>query len=531
MKKIIIVLALLTTQVGFAQSGMEKLIQMALNRGADTNGICLIDNVKDKFIYEPDVIAYLQNRGCIILNSSSKRCFKFGNKEDVVDKVSFLNGKEGYEKYHHCNVRGTFYHPTPEPHYNRFAPLDFKKITSRMDTVPWSGKIVNGLLDGEGIATLGFVNGWCAIKCKFHCGIPVSKPEIIFSFPSNLDYASKFPFPRDYEKNKEELQLMLNRTYDATTDQTLRWAISENMKLYFEEEIRDKFEPEYEKALTLNSLKNMDYNAKIEFIKKFEIDKKIDELAEIKLNYEQLEKREGKIRKYVANDDKNLNYFLGWISKAKEIINVYNLARNYYDVVPPQGQKSYRRNIGMPSNSLFNIFVGGLDPEFKGKRVKNCIDNLNSVKDKIHDRQSPFCDFYNAIYPDIQAADHWINYELENALYKAYLKWRDNLPDMGGDSYQKYLDKMCDNCKINGKETTAPDGYEPEDDHWLWGHPARSKEKGIIVFQNGQTCEWEYIYFSDGRRIDVEGNYRGSYKNEKEMWDDLLAKCKERFCR
>ena len=529
MKKIVLVLVLLGSLTCSAQS-IDRLLDKAFKRGADANGVYTLDNTKDAFITESDLVSYLRDKkGYVVLNSNSKTCSRFGYEEQVFDKVRFLKGKDGYKIYNHCNSTGAFYRPNNSTDlYGRVSSTTLLEF--RTDNVDWSGKIVNGLLDGEGIGVLEFANSWCAITCEFQCGIPVSKPEIIFSLPSNLDYASKFPFPRDYGKNKEDMQLMLKRTYDATTDQTLRWAISENMKRLFEEEIRNKFEPEYEKALTLNSLKNMDYNAKIEFIKKFEIDKKIDELGEIKLNYEQLEKSEGKIRKFLANDDNNLNYFLGWLSKAKEIINVYNLARDYYDVVPPQGHKSYRRNIGMPSNSLFNIFIGGLDPEFKGKRVRNCIDDLNSVKDKVHDRQSPFYDFYNAIYPDIQAADHWINYELEGTLYKEYSQWRENLPDMGGDR-QKYLNEMCDKCKINGEKTTTPEGYIPEDDHWLWGRPAHSKEKGIIVLQNGETCEWEYTYFSDETRIDVEGDYRGSYKTEKEMWDHILANCKDRYCR
>ena len=515
-KKIVLVLVLLGSLTCSAQS-IDRLLDKAFKRGADANGVYTLDNTKDAFITESDLVSYLRDKkGYVVLNSNSKTCSRFGYEEQVFDKVRFLKGKDGYKIYNHCNSTGAFYRPNNSTDlYGRVSSTTLLEF--RTDNVDWSGKIVNGLLDGEGIGVLEFANSWCAITCEFQCGIPVSKPEIIFSLPSNLDYASKFPFPRDYQ---DKMLILLEKTYDATTDPTLRWAISENMKIYFEEAIRDKVEPEYKKALTLNSLKNMDYNSKIEFIKNLAID--INKLREINLNYGQFEKSIEKIRKFMANDENNLNYFLEWISKAKESIHVYYLARDYYNVVPSQGHKSFRNNIGIPYNSAYR--------DFDGVRVRNCIDNLNSVKDKIHDRQSPFYDFYNAIYPDIQAADHWINYELEGTLYKEYSQWRENLPDMGGD-YQKYLNEMCDKCKINGEKTTAPEGYIPEDDHWLWGRPAHSKEKGIIVLQNGETCEWEYTYFSDETRIDVEGDYRGSYKTEKEMWDHILANCKDRYCR
>lgn len=532
MKKIVFVLVLFGSLTGSAQS-MDKLLSKAFGCGADANGVYTLDNTKDAFITESDAVSYLRDhKGYVVLKSSSKTCSRFGYEEQVFDKIFFLDGKDGYAKYNHCNSTGAFYY-TMEKHAGFFLGHEvIKTLLSekcQISGVRWSGTTVNGLLDGEGIGVIGFNNGWCAIKCAFQCGIPISKPEIIYAFPSKYNFASLFPYPANFFKQWVRKNLLVI-SYDETTDKTLRWALSENLKVFFEESVRKFMEPEYKKALTLNGLKNMDYNAKIEFIEKFEINKEYSSYFRVtNYLYGQLDESIRGVRGFVANYDNKLNDSLGWISKAKEIIYVYNLAKDYYYVVPPQGSKSLRRNIGMGQYG----YTGPYDTAM----VRRCIDDLNSVKDKIHDQKSPFHDFYNAIYPDIQAADYWINYELKDALYYDFLEGRARCLEAQAESEREFRSKMCDKCKINDKKTTAPEGYIPKDDHWLWGHPARSKEAGEIVFQNEDRFKWWYIYKNDGTIIEVHGGdgyygyYYGEYKNVKEMWDDLLAKCKERYCR
>jgi hypothetical protein len=511
MKKIIIVLALLTTQVGFAQSRMEKFIQMALDRGADTNGICRIDNVKDKFIYESDVVAFLQNNGYLVLNSSSKKCFKFGNKETIVDKVTFLNGKEGYKKYRHCNNTGAFYY-TIKKEYLFSSEITLSE-KCKISDVGWSGTTVNGLLDGNGIGVIGFEDGWCAIKCEFLCGIPLSKPEIVYAFPSKNNYASRLPV---HFNDKWDRKKMLVKSNDATTDPTLRWAISENLKDYLEEEVQKVVEPEFNKALTLNSLKNMEYAERNDALKKLELWRTITR-HDTRL-YETIETLNKFLDKY---GDSNVNS--EWIAKVKEILYVYNLAQNYYAVVLPKQ---------CHCGSITNIAVWNTGvPRFDRTLIRKCIDNLNSVKEKINKKDSPFYDFYNAIYPDIQATEGWINNELEDYLIEDWNRVKEEWERGVDEANSAFMSKMCDKCKINGEKTTVPEGYVPKDDNWLFGHPAHSEKDGTIVFQNGNTSQWSYIYESGGRTIKVTGDYSGKYKNEKEMWDDLLAKCKERYCR
>lgn len=531
MKKIVLVLVLLGSLTCSAQS-IDRLLDKAFKRGADANGVYTLDNTKGAFITESDLVSYLRDKkGYVVLNSNSKTCSRFGYEEQVFDKILFLDGKDGYTKYNHCNARGTFYHPTPEPQRTIYSRLEFKEITSRMDDVPWSGKIVNGLLDGEGIGVLNFTNGWCAIKCKFQCGIPVSKPEIIYSFPSNSNYSSQFPFPNNYE-DRYKMKSMLFQTYDATNDPTLRWAISENLKDYFEEEVRDKVEPEYKKALTLNSLKNMGYVDRYNAIEDLQTIRKKKEFWVIGMgdSYytsifridEVLETLNAIVDRYggiISDSD--------WVSKAKEAIYVYNLAQYYKELILPRVSSLYSDWPCLHFFAHYNAY----ETHFDVKKAKKCIDDLNSVERKIKDTSSPFYDFYNAIYPDIQATKDWINNELEDYLINDWKRYREKKNREEEESHRNYMSEMCDKCKINGKQTTAPEGYVPEDDNWLFGHPAHSEKNGEIVFQNGNTCKWRYIYERGGTIIKVSGDYDGEYKSEKEMWDDILAKCKSRYCR
>ena len=527
MKKIVFILFLFGIFTGYAQP-IEKLIRKAFDRGADANGIYVLENVNNISLKESDAVAYLRDKKrYVVLSSSSKKYIKFGYEEEIFDEVRFLNGAEGYKTYKHCNSKGAFYHPNNDSQAkgDMFGNVvSTTPLATRIDDVAWSGKIVNGLLDGKGIGVIVFSNGWCAIQCEFKCGIPKTKPEIIYSLPSNLNYSAQIPFPRDFEDFRKT---MLIQTYDKSTDKTLRWAISENLKVYFEEVVRSIVEPEYTKAITLNNLKNMKYSGRIDAIGKLGERQVLWRQGFFNANNkEYITKTDAldiaivKLRKFVDNYENRVSDPRGWIPKAKEIIYVYNVAQYYYAVVPPQNNpKGFRSNIGITN------WYG-----FDNGRVKKCIDELNSVKNKIHDRQSPFYDFYNAIYPDIHAADKWLNTLLENALYEDWKRVAALQRKKEEEYHRQYMSEMCDKCKINGKETTSPEGYEPEDKHWLWGHPARSTKSGRIVFQNGIRAEWSFIYDNGKKIIDVSGGFSGKYQNEKDMWNDLLYQCKLQYC-
>lgn len=530
MKKIVFFLFLFGTFTSYAQP-LEKLIRKAFDRGADSKGVYVLENVKNISLSESDAVAYLRDRkGYVVLSSSSKVYERFGYEEKIFDKVRFLNGAEGYKIYNKCNNVGAFYHPNnnQEARKNIWGSVLYTTpLATRMSDVAWSGKVVNGLLHGNGIGVLVFSNGWCAIKCEFQYGIPISKPEIIFSLPSNLNYSAQFPFPRDYEDNRK---LMLVQTYDASTDQKLRWAITENLKVYFKEDVRSVVDSEYTKALTLNNLKNMNYNDKKNAIYKLRTKEVLWRQSilrgrEYKTVTNVLDNAIVKLNKFVDDYENRVNDSLGWISKAKEVIYVYNLAQYYEAVVPSQQfKRGFSRNIGVYP------YMDGT--KFDIERVRKCIATLNSVKEKRNDRNSPFYDFYNAIYPDIKASEKWINEELEDALVEDWRRYIEMRRQQQAEDHRKYMSEMCDKCKIDGKRSTIPEGYEPEDTNWLWGHPARSEKAGNIIFQNGNTAKWRYVYENGKATIEVSGyDYNGEYKSEKEMWDDLLYQCKSRYCR
>lgn len=159
MKKIVFFLFLFGTLTSYAQP-LEKLIHKAFDRGADSKGVYVLENVKNISLSESDAVAYLRDRkGYVVLSSSSKVYERFGYEEKIFDKVRFLNGAEGYKIYNHCNNSGAFYHPNnnQEARKNIMGSVLYTTpLATRKSDVAWSGKVVNGLLHGNGIGVLFF---------------------------------------------------------------------------------------------------------------------------------------------------------------------------------------------------------------------------------------------------------------------------------------------------------------------------------------------------------------------------------------
>ena len=90
---------------------------------------------------------------------------------------------------------------------------------------------------------------------------------------------------------------------------------------------------------------------------------------------------------------------------------------------------------------------------------------------------------------------------------------------------------MCEKCKIDGSKTTVPEGYI--DESWFFGHPAQSEKDGKIVFVNGETVTWRYIYSGyDKGKIEADPSWSTSktYNDEEEMMKDLIKRCKYYWC-
>lgn len=99
------------------------------------------------------------------------------------------------------------------------------------------------------------------------------------------------------------------------------------------------------------------------------------------------------------------------------------------------------------------------------------------------------------------------------------------------ESYEAYKADMCDKCKIDGSQTTFPQGYAEGWSFLFFSTPGESKEKGLIVMKNGDKIKWKYLFYDDGSiGIETSGSYSGNYDSVDEMMESIVKECKSRYC-
>lgn len=89
----------------------------------------------------------------------------------------------------------------------------------------------------------------------------------------------------------------------------------------------------------------------------------------------------------------------------------------------------------------------------------------------------------------------------------------------------------CEKCKVNGKETTFPSGWEDEWSLIFVGAPAQSKESGKIVLQIGWEIGWKYVESGGKIKVKTDGLLGGEiYDSVNDMIEAILDKCRKEHC-
>lgn len=93
---------------------------------------------------------------------------------------------------------------------------------------------------------------------------------------------------------------------------------------------------------------------------------------------------------------------------------------------------------------------------------------------------------------------------------------------------------MCDNCKINGKESTIPRGYQEAFSFLFFDiSPAQSEEDGEIVLMNGDKIAWRFLYGEGNDRVQANSPAYDiidqNFKSVEEMLNTILEQCQKRW--
>lgn len=282
MKRIAFVLFALVAINSYAQQNnyrkIEKLVSEAIKRSPVNKDIYQIDNNKNIFITENEVIKYLEKNNYLVLNSSSKSVSRFGETLVTIDKIRFapydsyaakkymfdqLKG-DNPTTFDQVKSSGNFFYPKYEEKtiWGNYSKTVYQKSEDDM----WSGATLDGFLNGKGIGYY-FING----------KMFVFEGEFVTGFPSGQVTIKKFLSPSKSE-TFQLYPIVFNdvRWMKDTATGELRKCVMNYVHLYNKEKA-DIVNREFEKALSLNN-SNGDfsffYSGKE---RKAEIDKNIKE--------------------------------------------------------------------------------------------------------------------------------------------------------------------------------------------------------------------------------------------------------------
>lgn len=307
------------------------------------------------------------------------------------------------------------------------------------------------------------------------------------------------------------------------------YPVKKNLPQDYIEHAKRRVIPIYEKwiVLTEDNYKNMSAKERLNFLDN-KMPQKSDQLLYFKRGgepvYCKTDKERDALEGFSSSWEGKVNDSLGYISMAKDLLEVNKIVYYYKELV------LYHR-CGFLNMSLGHIAMYNYDKYYQREDIVQALADLYNLKDVIKTRKSPFNDFYAIVYSDVLAEKEWIDNDLLRICDKDWTTTQSVLDDIRREQRQEYMSEMCDKCKIDASKSTVPEGYIEKS--WFLGTPARSKTKGEIVLQNGRIIKWWYLYDDYyGNKIEVSGNISSIYKfkNEKDMWEEIIRSCKAVYC-
>lgn len=489
---------------------MEALISDARSRGMSNDGTYCIDNSKNKVIDVATAEKYMRAKGYTVAGSSTKEYMRFGEPIKILDKLTFFDPnnfhlcafnrlKENSSvQYSQLKNKGVFFHRDPED-IKYYRGFEFGRFISRgtlrlceCENVMWSGPVVNGLLNGHGVGFVQYGDAYCYFEGDFRCGFPVSGLNV--RSLKKDDWTIKETRPSwsgdwvakpvnhidDYITKKESIiAMVLNWSNPQNCPAELHTAIEENAKTFYEKDAR-QIEIDFNNLLPINKNINYDYPGSIaeDFVKLY-----------------------------------------GWLNMDPK--GVLPKAREIYDVQIVRTALA----IDVKKEYIYKHLIEGtkfwMTEALKDTTIIRKAIRISSRKSLVSE-QSPFRDYYRQVND--------ILYKREDQIYdninRQIRKYNTTI-----QIEKQHRTEMCEKCKIDGSKTTVPEGYI--DESWFFGHPAQSEKDGKIVFVNGETVTWRYIYSGyDKGKIEADPSWSTSktYNDEEEMMKDLIKRCKEHWC-
>ena len=502
MKKICLLLVLSSCFVtAFAQ---KKLFEKAVERGLTPNGSYLIENTKRSNVTAAEMRDYILNFEKVERRNgeiSRRREFfiPYEYIHDMKSRVTTMGFVPGanVEFYILCHFfpgevkrmedmkRAVGYEI-----YRADIQMSSTKETLfyRHDNLYWSGEVKNGLISGSGVGVYfdRKRNCYYVLSGNYKYGLPVGNNKRYYGYIDDYKYIKYSKKVKDLEKFE----------YGNIKDQ---------YKTYFVDEKEVNHDPIADKALQL--VANEQY-----YIDSEKIEEAYGYVKNINSeNYKNLILKEDVVHGF-ANYWSGKNFDpKGMLALAKEISDVYTVIKAL--------------SIGLKSR--YHVYSSSLGV-FWSHYDHNAIlqSAVNIIKAGKEGSKYGFNNFYR---------------QVEDAVVSKFNRFIDQMKKENAEVVQRisdderdlatYREEMCEDCKMDASKSTFPEGYVPKSSFLFGSTPAHSEKEGKIVLKNGDWVSWKYVYGDNVKYIEAEGSGYGRYDTVAEMIEDILKKCKERYCK
>ena len=443
----------------------------------------------------------------------------------------------------------------------------------QIEDAKWSGDVVNGLIEGDGVGLVCLDNNrsqWLCFKGTFHKGFPVGTQINRFYSTRDDDDARWAPIiditftlsPFDNERGAV-LTDAKGKDLALIDHMGMGHLMPEDNERHAEQEAVYMMQLFYDTKEDFSKMER----SQLEEMEKWYILRQspydhhywVDRLPSkrfVGMSFETAwTEMLNKEYSAIINSG-NSNYFTsvvrggtgffspGLITMSRNATTWRSGAQRMTDEKQPGGEELLlMMNVGdglyLTSDDMVNLYRGMLHTRQVIPLVPSVYSLLvNSNYWDVLSRALESVDKLKELRPDLKAKlethkntlNNWMDKSLE--LARQAEGWQRDQNKNDAEELAAYKANMCEKCRIDGSKTTFPEGYV---DKWeflfMTAKPAQSQKDGRIVLVNGETITWKYIYHDDGTsEIKTEGAYRGEYGSVDEMMDDIVKKCKNRYC-
>lgn len=478
MKKAILPIVLLA--ISMISSAQQKYFDEAIRRGTTPNGFYCATNPNGKCVTAEEMTKYAKSKKYIIGRVATAQTYRYGAEFEVFYKFEFMVNDKNFENYVFYFIDGNNAKNKPQLNKGRVY-LGYKGLgdTFKQDrdttflatheNVKWTGKVVNGLIEGTGKGLIRHNETYTFFQGTFKDGLPISE---IKAKGYNLNGKTKGRLSNDYihhfDIDKEHVGALAKNATKIP-------ACKKHLEIYYKKEL-PKMNNAYQKALKTTKSNHNQFNISFDperFYNNYqsvatsEEKKKCKQLTDF---YCVIEGLRTKPRKYYEDGLFGVSYFNklyeeDWtkVDKAEEVSKKTSTPFSAFFASVKNDFAPLKKRIKDKAQSDYNEYVIAWNREKERKRNSSSSYSSSSSSSSSHEKTTTSKPVNSSVNPETVSIP---SYEFDSKWYIGFHDYYNVKNEVGENQYRDL--KFSDGTK--GKVCRVAQGGNK---FWYWSDNAR----------------------------------------------------------